>query len=198
VKRRRAFFTIALSTLSVVFAVATGCARSERAATPPACEPGAAPVVDSVLLAFLSKARSAHHKADVAEASGDRAVAITSLEGLTRGPRPGGAKPLPEVAEVLADTFARLADLRSEDGDYEAAMRDVNDGLALATATTYFRGHLFEVRGLVEERRGKALEAKGDELGASVARNAAIDAFGEAVKIQDEVISSALGDGGPR
>jgi len=199
VKRRARALAIVASSLGLVFAIATGCARSERsAAQPAACEPAGAPVVDSVLLAFLSKARAAHHKADLSEASGDVAGAIASLEGLAKGARPGGDKPLPEAAEVLADTYARLADLRSGRGEFEQAIGDVDAGLALATSTTYFRGHLFEVRGLVEERRAKSLEAKNDRDGAQRSRKAAIDAFDEAVRIQDEVISSALGDGGAR
>jgi tetratricopeptide (TPR) repeat protein len=163
-----------------------------------ACEPAAGPIVDSVLLAFLSKARSAHHQADLHEQAGDQAAAIRALDGLVNGPRPGGARPLPEAGEVLADTRARLADLRSTRGEFEPALRDVDEGLALALEPTYFRGHLFEVRGLVEERRAKALDEKGDRDAAATARKAAVEAFEQAVTIQDQVISSALGDGGAR
>ncbi|MDC0745875.1 hypothetical protein [Polyangium mundeleinium] len=195
-KRSSAKITIAALVLAVMSAVGVSCARSERAATQPsACEPGATPVVDSVLLAFLSKARAAHHKADLAEASGDVAGAIASLESLTGGARPGGATPLPEASEVLSDTYARLADLRSARSEFDTALRDVDAGLALAQETTYFRGHLFEVRGLVEERRAKSLPEGADR---DRARKAAMDAFDEAVRIQDQVISSALGDGGAR
>ncbi len=194
--RRSARRTIVALGLVVLGAVGVSCARSERTATQPAaCEPASAPVVDSVLLAFLSKARAAHHKADLAEASGDLGSAITSLESLTGGARPGGATPLPEASEVLSDTHARLADLRSMRGEFDVALRDIEAGLALAREATYFRGHLFEVRGLVEERRTKALP-EGDER--ERARRAAMDAFDEAVRIQEEVISSALGDGGAR
>ena len=38
---------------------------------------------------------------------------------------------------------------------------EINRGLEHAKTPSYFRGHLFEVRGLVEERREKALRAKG-------------------------------------
>ncbi|MDI1445884.1 hypothetical protein [Polyangium sp. 6x1] len=194
--RRSAKITIAALALAVASAVGVSCARSERAAMQPsACEPGAAPVVDSVLLAFLSKARAAHHKADLAEASGDVAGAIAALESLTGGARPGGETPLPEVSEVLSDTYARLADLRSTRGEYDTGLRDVDAGLGLAKETTYFRGHLFEVRGLVEERRAKSLPEGADR---ERARKAAMDAFDEAVRIQDQVISSALGDAGAR
>ncbi|MDI1475777.1 hypothetical protein [Polyangium sp. y55x31] len=194
--RRSVKMGIVAIALAVMGALGASCARSDRAATQPAAnEPGAAPVVDSVLLAFLSKARAAHHKADLAEASGDVAGAIAALESLTNGARPGGATPLPEASEVLSDTYARLADLRSAKSEFDAALGDVDAGLLLAKETTYFRGHLFEVRGLVEERRAKSMpEGEGRER----ARKAAMDAFDEAVRIQDQVISSALGDAGPR
>jgi hypothetical protein len=197
---------VAFAALALFCAGAIGCARSgpgterEHGASiqPGAGEPAAAPLVDPVLLAFLSKARAAHHQADLMLAGGDAAGAIRALSGLCAGPRPGGDQPLPEVAEVLADTRARLAELRSERGDFDQASEDVDEGLRLATQTTYFRGHLFEVRGLVEERRAKTLDEKGEREAASRARKAAVEAFDQAVVIQDQVISAALGDGGAR
>lgn len=179
-----------------------GCARSERdragAQRPASAEPVGATVVDPVLLAFLSKARAAHHKADASEAQGDNASAIAALELLTRGPRPGGETPLVEVREVLSDTHARLADLQSARGQFDAALEHVQAGLDLATDVTYFRGHLFEVRGLVEERRAKSLDERGETDRAREARKSAIAAFDEAVRIQDQVIMNALSDAGPR
>lgn len=196
---RRAFSAFALVT-SIVFGGSSlvGCARSERAQPPSASEPAGATIVDTVLLAFLSKARAAHHKADAAEASGDMTTAIASLESLTQGPRPGGEKPLIEVSEVLSDTHARLADLQSARGQFDVAIEHVKTGLGLATDTTYFRGHLFEVRGLVEERRAKSLDERGETDRAREARKSAIDAFDEAVRIQDQVIMNALGNPAPR
>jgi tetratricopeptide (TPR) repeat protein len=155
------------------------------------CEP-AATVVDPTLLAFLSKARAAHHEADLAEEQGDRPRAIRALVRIVEGPRPGGDTPTPEVAEVVADTRARLADLRSAAGDFDRARADVDEGLRLAPAVTHFRGHLVEVRGLVEERRSRALKEKGDEAGATKARDEALKAFEEAIEIQDQVIAEAL------
>ena len=200
---RRAFSIVAL-VASIFFGGSSlvGCARSERdragAQPPAASEPAGAMVVDPVLLAFLSKARAAHHKADAAEASGDITMAVASLESLTRGPRPGGDKPLIEVSEVLSDTHARLADLQSARGQFDAAIEHVQTGLGLATDVTYFRGHLFEVRGLVEERRAKALDERGETERARESRKSAIDAFDEAVRIQDQVILNALGNAAPR
>ena len=54
---------------------------------------------------------------------------------------------------MLADTRARVANLQSELGNFGAAMEHVDVGLKLVPGDSYFRGHLYEVRGLVEERR---------------------------------------------
>jgi len=159
-----------------------------------ACEPGSGPVVDPVLFAFLSKARVAHHEADIAEEAKDRAAAIRALERLIQGPQPGSGAPAPEAQEVLADTRARLADLKSAEGDFDAASRDIEAGLRLATTPTHFRGHLIEIRGVLEERRSAALKAKGDLPGAEAAKQAALRSFEEAIEVQDEVILQALGD----
>lgn len=195
-------FTLVLS-LVVGGSSLVGCARSEKeragAQPPPAnAEAQGAMVVDPILLAFLSKARAAHHSADVFEASGDMTGAIAELDALTRSARPGGDKPLAEVSEVLSDTHARLADLQSGRGQFDAAIEHVDLGLKLATNVTYFRGHLFEVKGLVEERRAKSLDQSGEADKAREARKAAISAFDEAVRIQDQVILEALGGSAPR
>lgn len=189
---------VALAALLGISALTVACSRDDRptaaSADPCACEGRG--IVDATLLAFLSKARAAHHSADLAERSGDRAGAIRALLPVVSGPRPGGGALPPEVAEVLADTLARLADLESAAGDVASAERRVTEGIALVPEPTYFRGHLFEVRGLVEERRAAQLTATGDTAGAAAAKEKAATAFVEAIAIQDRVISDALGDGG--
>jgi hypothetical protein len=161
------------------------------------CVPVGETVVDRALVAFLSKARAAHHEADLALEGGDTELAIAALEGLVGGPRPGHGESPPEVAEVLADTWARLADIQSDLGDSSAALGCVAEGIALAPAPTHFRGHLFEVKGVVLERQAKALDASGDVEGAARAKAAAVDAFEAAIKIQDQVIREALPGVGP-
>ena len=171
--------------------VLSACAKDDRGARPSACaETSAAPVVDVALLAFLSKARALHHEADVAEAENDPGRAIAALDRILTTPV---AKPTPpEADEVLADTLARLAELRAARGDFDLAVKDVTRGLEHAGAPTYFRGHLYEVLGLVEEKRAAALTKAGDAPGAKEARKRALDASESAVKIQDEVIKRAL------
>lgn len=155
-----------------------------------ACEPqGGEVVVDPALVAFLSKARAAHHRADIAEGDGDRKAAIEALSSIIEGPLP---RTSPEVVEVVADTRARRADLRSQEGDFDGARRDVDDGLASAVAITHFRGHLYEVGGLIAERRAAALEKAGDGAGAKLAKEQAIGLYEKAIEVQDRVIREAL------
>jgi len=160
------------------------------------CPCASASVVDPSLMAFLSKARSSHHEADLAEQDKDQAGAIRALGRLVTGPIPGGNSPSPEVREVLADSLARLAELRSATGDFDAASSDIDRGLSLAVEPTHFRGRLMEMRGLVEERRAKALEGSGDRNGARAAKERALDAYTQAIDIQDQVIRDALRDAG--
>jgi hypothetical protein len=162
-----------------------------RRATPDACADakGGAPV-GPALLAFLSRSRSAHHRADGLEERNDLKGAEAELDAVIHGPKP----PCPaaaEVREVLADTRARLADLASRHADFAGALASVEQGLALVPEQSYFRGHLFEMRGLVEERQAKALGAGGDAAGARAAEERALRAFQEAMSIQSAVIEKA-------
>jgi tetratricopeptide (TPR) repeat protein len=172
-----------------------GCSKGESSAVGDAGVP-----VDPVLLAFLSRARSAHHIADQHEEAGRLEQAVDPLQRLVDGPVPGGnALSAPaEVREVMADTLARLADLKSQLGRQDAALQDVERGLQLAKETTYFRGHLFEIRGLVEERLAKSLEAKGEKAAAEEAKKRALDAAEKSMAIQAEVIEKATAPGAGR
>ena len=166
-----------------------------RSAVPPsgaACACAGEIVVDPALLAFLSKARAAHHQADLAEDDKDPARALAAVEKITAGPFPGGTPVPAEVAEVVADAWARLADLHSASGNVDAALREIDAGLAYAVTPTHFRGHLFEVKGIVLERRHAALKDKGDAKGAERVKGEAITAFNEAIEIQNKVIEGAL------
>jgi tetratricopeptide (TPR) repeat protein len=156
------------------------------------CACAGTPIVDGTLLAFLSKARAAHHRADLTEEDGDLDLAVAALEPVVALPHPAA----PEAVEVVADTYARLADLKSELGDFEPALRDVDAGLALAARPTHFRGHLLEIEGVVLERRYRALEAMGETDAAARLKARALEAFQSAIEVQDQVIGDALGDAG--
>jgi hypothetical protein len=176
-------------TLSVLLlGVSLACSRAE----PDDCGPNER-VVDPVLLAFLSQARSAHHVADQHEESQDVPGALRALQALVTGPKPPA--PTPEVMEVLADTRARIADLLSRSGRFDQADAELNEGLTNARDSSYFRGHLFEVRGLVEERRAKALSSTGRGQEAEKARERSLSAYEEAMRIQAEVIQRAAPTG---
>jgi hypothetical protein len=182
--------------LALLVALAAGCQQPQEhpAKDNSACEPDKRAVVDPALLAYLSKARAVHLQADMAETDGKPEEAIAQLERLVRAPAPGPVgDPSPEVREVLGDTYARLAELRSARADYDGAKADVRRGLDLATERTHFRGRLFEVLGAVEKRLYDELRGKGDADGARAAKQRSVAALTEAVAIQEEVINRALG-----
>jgi hypothetical protein len=134
--------------------------------------------VEPTLVAFLGRARAAHHRADLLEDKLELEQALAELGKVTGGPMADRAVEFAEIREVLADTRARMADLESRLGRPDEALREVAAGLELATEVTYFRGHLLEIRGLVEERRGRALAER------------ALDAFEQSMTVQAEVIRS--------
>jgi hypothetical protein len=165
-------------------ATISGCPTGDDATTP----------VDPALMAFLSAARALHHEADIDESRGDVPAAVAALERLVGMQAPRAA----EVDEVVADARARLAELRLRSGDVEGADRDVHAGLERAREATYFRGHLLEVAGIVEEARASSLSDAGRAGEAARAKARAIELLEEAVRVQGQVIDKALGDaGGP-
>lgn len=183
--------------LATMLAIAlVGCARPTAA---PSCGDGvdASNAVDAPIVAFLSKARALHHEATLHEDGGDLARAIGAMERLTGAQRPHPETRIPEIEEVLADAYARLGELRLRAGDLDGAARDAREGLAHVPEPTYFRGHLFEVQGLVEEARIARLTDAGQRAEAELARGRAVALFDEAVRVQDRVISLAVArDGG--
>ena len=181
-----------LSTLVLAALSLASCSRKEPAPREVCPELDAGKPVDPALFAFLSRARAAHHTADLHEQDKDLQGAVRALESLLSGPIPSADRPPPEVREVLADTRARLADYRSQLGDFDAAARDVGQGLELAREPSYFRGHLFEVRGLIEERRARKLRDAGDAPSSEQAKQRALEAFEESMRIQEQVIRDSL------
>ena len=168
------------------------CSRSEPSplSSCPALDAGSP--VDPVLLAFLSRARAAHHLADDLEGGGDLRASAAPLERLVEGPLPrvSSTELGPEVREVLSDTYARLADLHSRQGAFELALQEVQLGLSHARERNYFRGHLLETEGLVEERHAKALETS-DPAAATAIRKHAIELLEQAMEVQSGVIDRA-------
>jgi hypothetical protein len=183
----------------VLFAAAIaigGCSRADGGASR-AQATDAGPAFDLETMAFLSKARALHHEANVKEEAGDARGAAAEVERIVRAEQPHAGAAIPEVEEVLADAWARLAELDVRLGDTKGAEDAAKEGLAHARAPTYFRGHLLEVQGIAEETRSMALADAGDVAGAASARAAAMRLLEDAVGVQDRVISEAL-DGGER
>jgi tetratricopeptide (TPR) repeat protein len=179
----RRLFTMLL--MAIVLVGAAACNRRDGE------EP--APAIDAPLMAYLSEARALHHVANVKEDSGDLAGAAAAIERLIAAPRPHtGDKPAPEITEVVADAQARLAELRVKQGELDKAEAAVRAGLELAPEATYFRGHLFEIDGLLEEARAKKLAADGKADEAEKARQRALQKLEEAVRIQEQVIKRTL------
>jgi hypothetical protein len=173
---------------------ASGCSKNESAA------PEGTPI-DPQVMAFLSEARALHHEANIKEDTGDLPGAAKAIERLVHATRPHSEQRVPEVEEVLADAYARLAELDLKARETAAAAAAVTEGLAHAPEPTYFRGHLLEVQGIVEETRAAALADAGKSDEADKARARAIALLHEAVTVQDQVVKRALGvatDGGDK
>jgi tetratricopeptide (TPR) repeat protein len=187
----RRFLAACVALLFAMFGLCVGC--EQKPAQPCVCE--AAPTVDTVLVAYLSKLRAAHHKADLLEQSGKLRDATETLDAAIEAH--GDLRSRAEVREVQADTLARLSNLRSQQGEFDAAERSIRMGLGLLSPeSSYFQGHLFELRGLNAERRAKALAESGDEQRAQEARREALEAFRRVIEIQDRVIRNEMMDAG--
>ena len=178
---------------AVLFAVALSCAK--QAATQDRAAEDAGAAVDIQVMAFLSQARALHHEANIKEDDGDVAGAIAAMNRLVVAQRPHPDEQVPEVEEVLADAWARMAELELKAHDLNAAEKAVNDGLEHAREATYFRGHLLEVQGVIEEARANDYADAGNKEAAQKAKARAIDLLHQAVVVQEAVIGRAL-DGG--
>jgi len=170
--------------LAIGLGLAVGCSRDGGD------EPSAP--IDTALMAFLSQARALHHQADLEEQNGNVEAAAAAMEKLVGGPRPHPGRPAPEIDEVVADAYARLAELELKRGRVEAASRATDRGLEHAPTATYFRGHLVEVQGIVAETNAATLADAGRSDEAAREREHAIRLLEEAVKIQEDVIRRSL------
>jgi tetratricopeptide (TPR) repeat protein len=183
-----------VSALAAVSVLGSGCNEKPHEK---GCEDQAL-VVDTAVVAYLSKARALHHEANLKEDAGDIEGAIAALRRLTEAAQPHEGTRIPEVEEVLADAHARTAELALRQSRYDAAKAEVDKGLSHATDASYFRGHLLEVGGLIEEARSKSLADAGQTKEAEEARQRALKLLDEAVSVQDRVIGRALSDSGAK
>lgn len=177
-----------VAALVLAFAIAIGCKGSGGGG---AEGESGGQVVDTEIMAFLSEARALHHQANLKEEAGDIAGAVAAMERLVAARRPHDGK-APEVQEVLADAYARLAELQLKQNALPKAAEAVRTGLGHAPEPTYFRGHLVEVEGLIEEARAAELADAGNAEQAAKSREKAIQLLEEVVRIQDQVIQRSL------
>jgi hypothetical protein len=148
--------------------------------------------IDTEVMAYLSMARARHHEANLDE-EGNVPGALAALEQLTHSKRPHPGREVPEVEEVLADTFAREAELHVREGELAKASDCVREGLTHAKGPSYFRGHLLEVGGVAEEARAAQLRDAGQAGEAAAAKAKALDLLHQAVLIQERVVNDSLG-----
>jgi tetratricopeptide (TPR) repeat protein len=190
-RRRPWFWFVLIGVLTPV-----GCAKSRAPISVEVREDGSA-IIDNDVMAYLSLARSLHHQANLSEDDRDVSGAIAPLEHLVHVPKPHEGTQVPEVEEVLADTYARMAELRLRTNDLAAAEADVREGLAHAPDPTYFRGHLLEVLGVIDEARASSLADAGQIAQAEEARKKARELLKQAVSVQEEVLAHATLDASP-
>jgi hypothetical protein len=194
-------YRLPLAAFAIATAIAIGAHFGCKGADPnmtnaqPADSSGAQPI-DTDVMAFLSAARALHHEADIKEDAHDLPGAIAAMDRLTRLPRPHPNAIVVEVEEVLADSFARRAELLLRMNDIDGALGDIDKGLEHATDPTYFRGHLLEVEGIVEKTRAESLADAGHAAEAARAKERAISLLEEAVRVQEQVIVRSLVDAG--
>jgi hypothetical protein len=186
---RTARLAFAALLIGLLVAFGVGCAKSGPPISAQSREDAGTPI-DTDVMAYLSLARSLHHEANLSEDDRDLPGAIAPLEHLVHAPKPHEGTKVPEVEEVLADTYARIAELRLHSGNLVAAESDVKEGLAHAPDRTYFRGHLLEVLGVIEEARASSLADAGQSDAAEQARNRAREHLKQAVSVQEEVLGN--------
>ena len=187
----------AASACALAFAFAfVGCAKRDAGAPAAMRAVDGGQAVDDATMAFLSEARALHHEANVKEDERDVRGAIAAVTRVVKAQRPHAGERIPEIEEVLADAYARIAELEVRAGDLAAADEAARAGLEHAPDATYFRGHLLEVRGIVDESRAASLADAGNEAGAAKARAEAMRWLEEAVSVQERVIGGALADDG--
>jgi hypothetical protein len=185
-----------LGAILVFLALLASCAKkaSSNDEGPGAADAGT--VVDLDVMAFLSEARALHHQANIKEDDRDIEGAISVMKHLVTAPQPHPGQKVPEVEEVLADAWARIAELELKRHGLEDASKAVTEGLARAPEPTYFRGHLLEVQGIIEESRAADLADAGRKEEAAKAREHAIALLQDAVSVQEKVIGRALAERG--
>lgn len=165
---------------------ATGCTEDRD---PPAPAPAGgvrltdpADAIGQELMIALGQAKNFHHKARVYSNDGKPDLAIDAVRSVLAVQFPAGA---PEAEDVRADARALLAKLLVAKGELDAAMSELDAGLAAATRESFFVANLYTVKGEVLEAMAARLTgtAPDEVTRARELRRQAIVAFDKSITI---------------
>ncbi len=186
----RRLLGVGLFTAGLVTGAALGCTRTDepRAGgsvtkiTPPE-ERDRDQAIDEPLMIALSQAKNFHHKARVYMSDGKLDDATAAVRAILSIRFPAGA---PEAEDVRLDARALLAKLLLGQGQVDAAMTVVDEGLATASRESFFLANLYTVQGEVLQAQATALDASGspaDRARAVALRRQAIEALDRSIAI---------------
>jgi hypothetical protein len=148
--------------------------------------------IDESLMIALSQAKNFHHKARVYMSDGQLPLATTAVRQILSIEFPAGA---PEAEDVRIDARALLAKLLVAQGQVDAAMSVVDEGLASATRESFFVANLYTVKGEVLQAQAELLMATGQPADGDRAREIrkqAIVAFDKSIAINEALQKQIL------
>ena len=114
--------------------------------------------IDEPLMIALSQAKNFHHKARVYMSDGKLDDATAAVRAILSIRFPAGA---PEAEDVRLDARALLAKLLLGQGQVDAAMTVVEEGLATVSRDSFFLANLYTVKGEVLQAQATALDSSG-------------------------------------
>ena len=139
--------------------------------------------IDEPLMIALSQAKNFHHKARVYMSDGKLDDATAAVRAILSIRFPAGA---PEAEDVRLDARALLAKLLLGQGQVDAAMTVVEEGLATVSRDSFFLANLYTVKGEVLQAQATALDSSGvaaDHARAVTLRQQAIIALDRSIAI---------------
>ena len=149
--------------------------------------------IDEPLMLALGQAKNFHHKAKVYMSDGKPELAIASVRSVLAVAFPPGA---PEADDVRADARAMLAKLLLAQGQADAAMSEIDAGLAAAHRESFFVANLYTVRGEILEYQAAALDGAATPAELTRARELrrqAIVAYDKSIAINSALQARLMG-----
>ncbi|HVK76204.1 MAG TPA: hypothetical protein VM734_22915 [Kofleriaceae bacterium] len=149
--------------------------------------------IDEELMLALVRAKNFHQIAQVYMSDDKLAEATRAVRQILEVPFPAGA---PEAEDVRLDARALLAKLLVRQGQLEAAMTAIDDGLAGKTRDSFFVANLYTVRGEVLRAQAAALDGSSqpaDQARAAELRKQAILALEQSNTIAEALQQRLMG-----